>query len=779
MYKRTKKVPQAFAKIAYSVALTTASATIAGAETQSLTATVAASTPDLRSQSNNANMEDAYARAAKVLDANLAHAIRNPVVRPHWIGNSDSFWYQRDGETGPEWVIVDAETGARAPAFDAPHLKNAAVAAGAQPTTPLSVIALDTRGGSGSVTLAAEGGQLVCALPAYTCDERLPLGATDVLWSPDGSKGVYVHANNLWLRDRRGGSDVQLTSDGVDHNGYGVPTDHSTRAIIDMKEAKPRKPANLAWSPNGNWLVGIRFDERNVEPYPFIEYNPADGGFRPKLWSVRITLLGDPHQSEVEGYAIEIATKRKTSFRGADGMPLAMRDGSPYNAAAVDFSPDGRTAYGLVAQLGDKKLGLIATDLASGKARTLITETGKTYASLNAYGFTGNPNVRVLSSTGEILWFSERDGWGRIYLHSAQGTLKRALTPTGMAVRDLVAVDEARRRLFYTSGGPEGAGDPYLIKLYSVSLDGGKPVLMTPEQSYHQFSLAPFGADKDPNGTSISPDGRWIVDTYSTVNEPPVSVLRRTSDGKITTLLEKSDVSRVVASGWRPPARVRLIAADGHTPIWGTVYFPPEIVEGKKYPVISAYYGGSFVTNAPADYASAVTFVNPVSRASLAQLGFIVVTIDGRGTPGRSKMFHDESFGANFGKVGTDDQVAGIRQLARQYGNFDLDRVGIYGHSFGGYSAARAMLTYPDFFKVGVASAGPYALQGEFSSEHWFGPADYGDGITKRPTPSAVPSPYDKLDLHPLASNLKGHLLIAYGNLDENAIEPPRDCRRP
>jgi|TARA_R100000049_G_C1957434_1_gene117829 dipeptidyl aminopeptidase/acylaminoacyl peptidase len=770
MQEHRKDIRQLPAKISIVTALLFAGTTAAYAEPERMPTTTEPAHSRSSTPSPNRDMELAYEQAAKVLDANLAQAIRNSEVRPHWIEDGAAFWYQREGDAGTEWVVVDVETGTRSNAFDAERLKYASIAVGASPTSPLSVTALDTRRGKGSVTLAADGGQLVCSVPQYTCEVRVPLGTSDVLWSPDGERGVFVRDNNLWLRERGADRDIQLTSDGVEHYGYGMETGNSMHAIIDMQNPKPHKPANLTWSPEANWLVGIRFDERKVESYPFIQWNPTDGGFRPKLWTIKRALLGDPHQSEIEGYAIEVATRRKVSFRGADGMTIAMRDGSPYNAAAIDFSPDGRTAYGLVRELGDRKLGLIATDLPSGQTRTLISETGPTFVSLNAYGME-SPNVRVLSSTGEILWFSERDGWARIYLYSAKGALTRALTSPGMAVRHIVYVDEANRRLFYTSGGPEDGGDPYLTKLYSVSLDGGQPVLLTPEESYHQIAMSQFGANKDPNGTAISPDGRWFVDTYSTVETPPVSVLRRTSDGKIATILERSDVSRVTASGWRPPVRVQLIAADGQTPIWASVYFPADMIEGVKYPVISAYYGGSFVTNAPANYASAVTFPNPVSRASLAQLGFIVVTIDGRGTPGRSKLFHDESYGANFGKPGTADQVAGIRQLARQYGNFDLDRVGIYGHSFGGYSAALAMLTYPDFFKVGVASAGPYALQGEFSTEHWFGPADYGEGRTTRPDPSAVPSPYDSLDVHRLAANLEGDLLLAYGDLDENA--PP------
>jgi dipeptidyl aminopeptidase/acylaminoacyl peptidase len=509
----------------------------------------------------------------------------------------------------------------------------------------------------------------------------------------------------------------------------------------------------------------VRVDESQVELYPFVEQVPQDGSHRPKLYNIRLGLLGDKGEARQENFIIDVRSGRKTN--------VTLPEGWQFVNAAFDWSSDGRFAYGAAETFGKRGIILVETEVATGKVRIVLTERMPTYASYNAFLYNA-PNLRILQKSGEVIWFSERDGWGHLYLYDLKrGRLKRQLTKGPWLVRDLVALDERRRQIYFTSGGRDTGEDPYMDQLHRVSLDGGKPVRLTPEEADHLVIREPF--DRRGFGvavtTGLAPDYRAFVDTYSTVNEPPVSVLRSSADGRIIAQLEKADPSAAYAAGWRPPERVKVKAADGETDIYGAVYFPPGYERGGRYPVIDAFYGGPQMTNSPVDFMSAVVASNPVARSSLAQLGFIVVSIDARGTPGRSKAFTDISY-RTFIDTGIDDHVAAIRQLAARYGTFDLDRIGVYGHSFGGYTSARAILKRPDFYKVAVSSAGPHNFQSMYSGpiESWFGIPDYGGGNRFRTAPDAVPAPYDTLDNGRLAANLKGKLMLIFGDMDENAV---------
>src|SRR6185437_13763592 len=229
------------------------------------------------------------------------------------------------------------------------------------------------------------------------------------------------------------------------------------------------------------------------------------------------------------------------------------------------------------------------------------------------------------------------------------------------------------------------------------------------------------------------------------------------------------DATAAYASGWRAPQRFVAKAADGKTVLYGVLYLPPDFKPDHQYPLIDAFYGGPQELNAPRDFAEAIATSNPPSRSSLAQLGFMVVTIDARGTPGRSQAFHDVGYG-NFADPQIEDHIAVIRQLATRYPNIDLDRVGVYGHSFGGYNSARAILSHPEFFKVAVSSAGSQNYEGMYVGlEAVLGIPDYG-GSRFRPTPQAIPANYAQLDNSPLAGRLRGHLMLVYGDMDENAM---------
>ncbi|HJU39937.1 MAG TPA: prolyl oligopeptidase family serine peptidase, partial [Tahibacter sp.] len=473
---------------------------------------------------------------------------------------------------------------------------------------------------------------------------------------------------------------------------------------------------------------------------------------------------GDAGQPRREAFVVDVANG---TTRVLDLGP----DAAFNPDAMLGWSADGGTAYALVGGADARRLSLARIDLATGTVRHVVDERGTTAVRSNNLLYSA-PAMRVLDGTREAVWFSERSGWGHLYLYDlAQGKLRRALTSGDWLVRDLVHVDGKRRVAWFTASGREPGRDPYYRHLYRVSLDGGRPTLLTPENAEHEIdpAVAPM-IGPAPEGTAFSPGARWFVDTYSTVSTPPVTVLRRADDGRVVMKLEDADVTRVVAAGWRAPERVAAKSVDGKTDLYATIYFPPDYTQERKYPVIDAFYGGPQMMNAPRSYAEAVRTSNPVSRAALAQLGFVVVTIDARGTRGRSKAFADIGYG-NFADPQIDDHVAVIRELAARYGGFDLDRVGVYGHSFGGYTSARAILARPDFYKVAASSAGPHNYQGFYDGlEGLVGIPDYGDGVRVRPTPTSVPKNFAAMDNATLAPNLRGRLLLAYGEMDENAL---------
>lgn len=664
-----------------------------------------------------------YQRAEKVLDYNLKHALLNAKVVPHWIGGTDVFWYRRETWTGADYWRVDSATGAK-------------TQLSAEPVTAV----------------------------AATAPDKTPPGW---LLSPDKTRAVFARGNDLWLHDVASGRETQLTHDGAEHYAYGKLFDGSLVSVPALRNPADAPPQNIGWLPDSRTIVGVRIDERAVADYSFLESVPQDGSFRPKLYNLRIPFPGDRGQYAFENFAIDAASGEKHALNLPDGW-LA-------SGLAFAVSADGRTIFATASSNNQHAAAVFAIDLKSGASRKIASEEAATGVPGNFNVLAYNaPNIHVLGGGKELVFFSQADGWGHLYLYDvASGTLKRQITSGAWLVRDLVRVDEAKRLVYFTATAREG-GDPYLRRFYVASLDGGAPKLLTPEVSDHDVIDPPVDGFDDP-GTAetapLSPSGKYFVDSYSTVDTPGVSVLRSSEDGHVIAKLEDTDASVALAAGWHAPVRVSMKAADGVTDIWGVVYFPPGFDKKRKYPVIDAVYGGPQIYNVPTQFSHAVSeSLNPVLRSSLAQLGFIVLTIDGRGTPGRSKAFHDVGYG-NFADPQIADHIAGIKQLAQRFGGFDLDRVGVYGHSFGGYVSARAILSHPEFYKVAVSSAGPHDWEGFYRvMDEFLGEPVYADGSHIRPTPQTKPSNYAAIDNVSLAPNLRGHLMLVYGDMDENAL---------
>ncbi|WP_180867682.1 S9 family peptidase [Stenotrophomonas maltophilia] len=700
-----------------------------------------------------------YQRAERVHDSHLRGALRNASVLPHWLDDG-RFWYEREDAQGRrQAVLVDPIQATRQILFEPDALAAAVAPLGASgPRLHLnSVQVLDD-----GLRLQFNGEAAInCQWPRLQCTAaQQALPPADALPSPGGDAWLRVRDHNLWLQ-RSGAAPRVLTHGGEAGHGYGVLPDFALRGIPRRQGRLPVRPFAVGWSPDGRYVAGIRYDERALLDYPYLESTPASDA-RPRVHTVKLGVLGDAQQVRDSLYVIDTGSGQQHD--------IALPKGWNVLSEAGILGWDGARLYAVIAHFeAPRRLRLVEIEADSGTVRTVLEEASNTRLQLNVYSY-NRPAVAILPGQDSAVWFSQRDGWGHLYrVRLSDGNVLRQLTRGKWVVRDLLGVDAAGGWAYFSAGGVDG-GDPYVRGLYRVSLQGGPVQRLAADGNDH---LADAGTGALFGGRApqaLSPGGRYLVDTVSRLDQAPRTVLRASDDGHEVMVLETADDSAIVAAGWRPPRRERLLAADGRTPIFATVYLPRHYRDDGSFPVIDAMYGGTFISNAPVTYAEAVSALNPVSRASLAELGFAVVSIDGRGTGGRDRAFHDSSFlhGAD---VQLDDHVAALHQLGERYPGIDLQRVGIYGHSFGGYSAARALLRYPAFYKVGVASAGSHNLQGMYGGAVHGMDRLFGGVLPATAMAEGVPAAFAGLDNAALADNLRGHLLLVYGELDENA--PP------
>lgn len=418
-------------------------------------------------------------------------------------------------------------------------------------------------------------------------------------------------------------------------------------------------------------------------------------------------------------------------------------------------------------------LAVVEVTAAIRALRLLFTETYTAFPNLNSNLYNA-PNLRMVNGGRQLIFFSERSGWGHLYRYDlGTGRLINAVTRGNWLVRDIIATDDARQRLYFRAGGRE-PGNSYRRHFYSVGYDGGALKLLTPEDGDHSIDGTPIAlltllCGLPAPSPPVSPDRSVFIDTWSTVTQPAVSVLRCTADGSIIAKLETADTSALAALGWRTPEPFAAKAADGWTDLYGVIYWP-DAAAGDKVPLVDAIYAGPQETVMPRNYAKAhSTALATDNRFALSELGFAVLLVDGRATPQRSRDFQGVGY-QNFGDITLDDHVAVLKQLAARYPRLDADRIGVYGHSFGGYVSTPAILRHPDVYKVAVSSAGPHRYQAIYAGLAAYLPApDDGGGDARRPSPTAIPDNYKALDNSLLAGNLTGHLLLAYGDMDENA----------
>jgi dipeptidyl aminopeptidase/acylaminoacyl peptidase len=411
----------------------------------------------------------------------------------------------------------------------------------------------------------------------------------------------------------------------------------------------------------------------------------------------------------------------------------------------VQWYPDASQLAFVSTSRDHKQAILRVADASTGEVRTVLEERSPTQFQSGFAAF-GQPNWRVLPASGEVLWWSQRDDWGHLYLYDlASGAEKRRVTSGPWNVAHLVHVDARARTLHFLGVGREAGRDPYFARLYRVGLDGGAITLLTPEDANHVVAMAP--------------DGRHFVDRYSTPTMPPVSTLRE-ADGDLVLTLERANASRLLATGWKPPTPIVVKARDGTTDLYGLMFTPTDLDSTRAYPIVNYIYPGPWGNSVGSRNFSAARG----DHQALAELGFVVVTIDGMGTELRSKAFGDFYFG-DMGDNTLPDQIAGMRELARRYPWIDIERAGIWGHSGGGFAAASAMFRYPEFFKVGVSQAGNHDNRAYED--------DWGERFQGLLRPLGAGDNYDAQANQLVAANLRGKLLLAHGAMDDNV--PPHN----
>lgn len=539
--------------------------------------------------------------------------------------------------------------------------------------------------------------------------DNAPIAATT---SPDGQWTVLVIAHDLYVRGPDADQPRRLTHDGAAGHAY------ASRAGLQVPPATDDASPVVYFSPDSRRILTYRLDYSDV---PELHLVATRNDKRPQLLSFPYPMPGDP-VARAELIILDLTNGHRVNI---DHPPVPIR---PPSDLQVRWSNDGRSAFFLEEEAGFARAWVRAIDTATGTVHTVLEERADTVLARR-------PVLEVIGDGSELLWSSERSGWRHLYLlDAASGGIKRQLTDGAWNVHRVSHIDVAGGWVYFVGLGREDGRDPYYRHLYRVRLDGTDTTLLTPEDADHQITF--------------SPDGSVFVDTYSRVDQAPVSVLRR-SDGRKVAELQRADIQPLLDTGWRFPERFTVKARDGRTDLFGVLYLPSHFDPARRYPVIDSIYPGPQRTHAPKSFTLS-------AAQSLAELGFVVMEIDGMGTPNRSRAFREVSY-RNLGDAGgLADHVAALRQLARERPWMDLDRVGIFGHSGGGFASTRAILTYPEVFKVAVSSAGNH--------DQRIYHAGWGERFHDYPHGDN----YDGLDNASLAHRLQGKLLLVHGDADDN-----------
>ncbi len=517
-------------------------------------------------------------------------------------------------------------------------------------------------------------------------------------------KKAFIQDHNVMLRDACGGQAIKLSTDGTADDAY---------------------TGEMYWSPDRTRLVVMQVQPAEKHPVSFIESSPKDQ-LQPKLHTHEYLKAGD-----------RIAHARPRLFDVTTTKAIPLHDDlfpNPWSIGDLQWAPDSHSFTFLYNQRGHQLLRLISVDAANGKARTVIEESSATFIDYSQKTY-----LRRIHPTNEAIWMSEHDGWNHLYLYDLNsGALKNAITHGEWVVRRVERIDEEKRQVWFFAMGIRAGQDPYHEHLCRVDFDGSHLVVLTEGDGTHQVNF--------------SPNQKWFVDTFSRVDLPPITELRSSQDGHLVCVLENADASRLASAGWTTPERFTAKGRDGKTDICGVIFKPSNFDPAKKYPVIEQIYAG------PHNYFVPKAWGLEIGPHKMAELGFIVVQIDGMGTNWRSRAFHDVAW-RNLKDAGFPDRMAWMKAAAQSRPWMDLDRVGIYGGSAGGQNALAGLLHHGDFYKVGVADCGCHdnRMDKIWWNEAWLGwPVGpwYAD---------------DSNVTH--AAKLTGKLMLVVGEMDTN-VDP-------
>ncbi|MDH6521864.1 dipeptidyl-peptidase-4 [Streptomyces sp. SAI-135] len=679
--------------------------------------------------------EHAYRTAEQLLRHNRPKLVSGGRIRPRWIEGGARFWYRIDTSDGLRFLLVDPGLGSRKPAFDHVQLAKALSAATGEEVDAAALPFAAFELVDGDVEFDAFGQRWRWVAGDHACVgvERSQHRQLLDVAAPDGRHAVFRKDYNLWVRSLSDGRNRALTDNGSVDRDYGANPDYFMYTTMLGKLGIPHLPPAVLWSPDSKHVLTHRTDMRGVRETHLIEALPADGG-APRLRTQRFAFAGDERVPSAEFVVLDVESGKVVPARAE---PVGMSLMSPISRQWAWWAEDSSAAYYLSSTRDGRELSLHRLDPASGEVRTILTESGPTRVEPGQL-LQQAPIVRVLSDGAEVLWYSQRDNWGHLYLYGTRdGELRAQVTSGPWAVQEILRVDEDRRVVYFVVAGLVEE-DPYRRSVCRVGLDGS--------------GFAKIIDDDVDHAVTVPPGAGYFIDSASTNALAPV-ISVRDWDGKVLVELSRADTSRLLETGWSPPERFRVTAADGQTEIHGMLYLPHGFDPAKRYPVVDHPYGFPSASRV-------VPCFDPgyygFDAEALAALGFVVVAIDGRGSPGRDKAFHDASYGRVGDGAGLADHVAALRELARDRPWMDLDRVGVFGMSSGGFATVRAMLEFPEVFKVGVAECGMHDLRfaEQGIAEMYNGPFD--------PETYAATSNID------LADRLVGKLLLVHGGLDDS-----------
>ena len=676
-----------------------------------------------------------YAVAEQMLPHKMRRLITSPNVTPSWSGDQGRFFFRNGTAHGWEWTVVDPVARTVQVAFDHERLVKALGAALETELDPHELTVDDFELVDGTLRLTA--------LAMLRVEVDLDTYAVEVLGvrplheslSPDGRWAVSTRDGNLFIRDTQvEDSERQLTTDGEKGFAYAGMND-MVSGLVMQENLGIQLPPTLVWSPDSTRFFTHQLDQRQVGLMHLVRSGPADGG-RPRPLTYHYALPGDEHGATAEYFV----------FHAESGRAVMARTG-PLNAYFVPaigygwvwWSADQTKAYFINTDRGDHHGTLYELDPDTGDVRVLVEESTQSHLLFGPQQ--QDNNVRTLS-TGEVLWHSKRTGWAHLYLYGADGSAK-PLTSGEWVVRHVVTVDEEARRVVLTAGGYEDGSDPYTQQLLSVSLDTAEITALTDDALDHHCHP--------------SPSGEWFVDVVSRWDVPTKAVLRDRA-GTLVMDLTQSDPSALLATGWSPPERFVVKAADGETDLWCEIYTPHDFDPSRRYPVVAEIYPGPQISVTRLRWPlSGGAMTGELHLAQFAALGFVGVSVDPRGGALRSEEFQDWSRRSGDGIFASDFRTA-IEQLGADRPWMDLNRVGIFGHSAGSYASSRCILQEPDFFKVAVSSSGNHdnRINHAWWGEKFFGLVDDFD--------------YERQANATLADQLQGKLFLVHGEMDDNAV---------